>query len=61
MLWYDYIFNGERHVQRPFWTKTCATCKKEIKGKAEKYGGKVFCSSRCMDIYRHKDLAKLEK
>jgi endogenous inhibitor of DNA gyrase (YacG/DUF329 family) len=44
-----------------FGPKVCATCKKEIKGKAEKYGGKAFCSSRCMDIYRHKDLSKLEK
>ncbi len=44
-----------------FGPKVCATCKKQIKGKAEKYGGKAFCSSRCMDIYRHKDLSKLEK
>lgn len=44
-----------------FGPKVCAKCKKKITGKAEKYGGKAFCSTRCMDIYRHKDLAKLEK
>ncbi len=41
--------------------KVCANCKKHIAGKAEKYAGKSFCSTRCMDIYRHKDLSKLEK
>jgi endogenous inhibitor of DNA gyrase (YacG/DUF329 family) len=44
-----------------FGPKSCATCKKQITGKVEKYGGKTFCSTRCMDIYRHKDLEKLEK
>jgi|GEM_PF-5597954 len=44
-----------------FGPKFCVTCKKQITSKAEKYGGKTFCSTRCMDIYRHKDLDKLEK
>jgi endogenous inhibitor of DNA gyrase (YacG/DUF329 family) len=44
-----------------FGPKVCANCGKQITGKAEKYGGKSFCSERCMDIYRHKDLDKLEK
>ncbi len=44
-----------------FGPKACANCKKQITGKAEKYGGKSFCSTRCMDIFRHRDLSKLEK
>jgi len=44
-----------------FGPKVCANCRKQITGKAEKYAGKSFCSTRCMDIYRHKDLSKLEK
>jgi endogenous inhibitor of DNA gyrase (YacG/DUF329 family) len=41
--------------------KVCANCKRKITGKAEKYAGKTFCSARCVDIYRHRDLSKLEK
>ncbi|WP_230742859.1 hypothetical protein [Methanooceanicella nereidis] len=45
-----------------FGAKECATCKKPLAGKkVEKYGGRSFCSHRCMDIYKHKDLEKLEK
>ncbi|HTY90459.1 MAG TPA: hypothetical protein VMC84_04715 [Methanocella sp.] len=44
-----------------FGPKVCANCKKQITGKVEKYGGKSFCSTRCMDIYRHKDLNRHEK
>jgi len=44
-----------------FGPKVCANCGKKITGKSEKYSGKTFCSTRCMDIYRHKDLDKLEK
>jgi hypothetical protein len=44
-----------------FGPKVCANCHRQITGKAEKYAGKTFCSTRCMDIYRHKDLEKLEK
>jgi endogenous inhibitor of DNA gyrase (YacG/DUF329 family) len=45
-----------------FGPKVCATCGKSLEGhKVEKYGGKSFCSHRCADIYKHKDLGKLEK
>jgi endogenous inhibitor of DNA gyrase (YacG/DUF329 family) len=43
-----------------FGPKLCASCGKKITGKAEKYAGKSFCSTRCLDIYRHKDLDRLE-
>ncbi len=45
-----------------FGPKVCANCGKSLSGhKVEKYGGKSFCSQRCADVYKHKDLAKMEK
>ncbi len=45
-----------------FGPKTCANCGRSLAGhKVEKYSGKSFCSQRCADVYKHKDLGKLEK
>jgi endogenous inhibitor of DNA gyrase (YacG/DUF329 family) len=45
-----------------FGSKNCENCGKPLAGhKVEKYGGKSFCSQRCADVYKHKDLDKLEK
>jgi endogenous inhibitor of DNA gyrase (YacG/DUF329 family) len=43
-----------------FGAKICANCKKPLKNKVEKYGGKAFCSVRCMDLYRHREMSKME-
>ena len=57
-----YIFNGETMLGGLFGSKVCAKCGKPIEGsKAVKYGGKSFCSQRCADIYKHKELGKMEK
>ena len=56
MCYNYYIFNGESM----FGAKVCANCGKPLKEKAEKYAGKSFCSQRCLDIYRHHEMNKME-
>ena len=57
-----YIFNGETMLGGLFGAKTCANCGKSLEGiKPVKYAGKSFCSQRCADIYKHKELGKMEK
>jgi hypothetical protein len=56
-----YIFNGDTMLGGLFGSKVCANCGRSLQGKAVKYGGKSFCSQRCADIYKHKELGKMEK
>jgi len=57
-----YIFNGETLFGSLFGPKVCANCGRSLSGrKVEKYAGKSFCSQRCADVYKHKELGKMEK
>jgi hypothetical protein len=57
-----YISNGETMLGGLFGARTCANCGRSLGGnKTVKYSGKSFCSQRCADIYKHKELGKMEK
>jgi len=43
-----------------FGAKVCGNCGKPLKEKVEKYAGKSFCSQRCLDLYRHREMNKME-